>query len=104
MDSTEYRRGILRVAGHAGFVQGMIEQYLPPEHKIIASRDIEGDALYRGYLVEGPDMPVVETGNYAPEVTLLFGIDNDGRAFCYWQHLAHKRWPANPDANPTFSD
>lgn len=101
-DSTDYRWGILRVAGHAGFVQGMIEKYLPPEHKILSSRQTE-DPLYREYLVAGPDMPTVTAGDVPPNVELEFGADESG-PYCYWAHRAHKRWHAHPEMQTLMAD
>lgn len=89
MEISDRHWGILRVAGHAGFVQRMIEKYLPEHHRIIASR--EADELYREYLVEGPDMPFVRGQNMPEQVALLFLVDDDGN-YCYWEHQAHKRW------------
>lgn len=101
-DITEYRWGILRIAGHAGFVQGMIDKYLPPQHTILSSRDTE-DPLYREYLVSGPDMPVVSVGATPPTVDLEFGVDECG-PYCYWAHVTNKRWPAHPDMQTLMAD
>jgi hypothetical protein len=88
--------GILRVAGHAGFIQPMIEKYLPPDHQIIASHDADGDVLYRQYIIDGPDMPPVEAGKNPELVELLFLVEEAG-TFCYWKHMDHKRWPVHQD-------
>jgi hypothetical protein len=89
--------GILRVAGHAGFVEGMVTKYLPEGHRIVASRDADDHMLYREYIIQGPDMPVVVAGQNPDVVDLLFMVDDSG-TWCYWGHKDHKRWPVHQSA------
>jgi len=95
--------GILKIAGHASFVRSMIETFLPPGHRIVATRQAPDDLLDLEYIVEGPDMPLVFTKQEAPrKVEIEFVAGYDG-VWCYWKHMDWKRWEAHHGGN-NFGD
>lgn len=89
-------QGILRVT-RALTAEVRIETALPEGHRIIATRDAEGDWPWIEYLIEGPHMPSVDDGQYPATVMMVVRQEAaDGKItarFGQWTHQPGIEWP-----------
>lgn len=87
-EAHERRWGVSRVLH---YFQATLECYLPPGHRVYATKHDPGD-LCDEHIIEGPDMPLHCPGRPIERVDILFLVDDSGITYGYWSHKQEKRW------------